>query len=214
MIFHRKVSAAADDPSKEVSSDEWNDLHSVDLNFASPGPGRVGTTENRWYGAGVANATPKTTGAPTANRLRALPLVPDRDCTLEGIACNVTTLLSGNIRLGVYEDNGNLYPGALLYGSGTVSSNSTGVKSFTGLSVDLKGGELYWAAYASSAAATIRALAVAGCWAILGTDSALGVAPGVGWDAAFTFAALPNPYPSGASVITAVPIPAVFIRAA
>lgn len=212
-VFHRFVSSKADGADATlVRPSSWNELHAVDLHFSSPGPGRIGTAANRWYGAGVANATPKTTGAPTAGRIRTLPFVADRDMLMEGIAVNVTTGLAGNARLGIYADDGNLYPGALLYGSADVATGTAGVKSFTGLNVQLRGGDLYWAAYHSSAAVTIRTLALAGCWALLGSDATLPVAPGVGWDVAQTYGALPDPYPAGAAQMVAIPIPAIFVR--
>ena len=178
---------------------------------APPWRKRKGATENRWYAAGMVNATVLTTGAPTANFLRALPLITGR-ATLDRIAINVTTGTAGLIRLGIYNDDGNLYPSSLVLDAGEVSTGTAGVKTLT-INQTLAPG-LYWLALVNNAASTIRALALGGCMAILGLDATLSTAPGVGWSAAFTYAALPASFPAGASVLTATPVPAVFVRIA
>ena len=173
---------------------------------------RKGATEDRWYVAGMVNATVLTTGAPTANFLRALPLITGR-ATLDRIAINVTAAAAGSARLGIYNDGGNLYPSSLVLDAGEVSTGTTGVKALTIINQTLAPG-LYWLVLVSNAASTIRALALGGCMAILGLDATLGTAPGVGWSATFTYAALPASFPAGASVLAATPVPAVFVRAA
>lgn len=171
---------------------------------------RYGTTApERWYTA-PNTGTALTTGAPTANTLRAIPLIVPDTMTFDAIAINVTTLLSGNARLGIYADNGNLYPGSLVLDAGTVSTTTTGVKSIT-INQTLNPG-LYWLVLVSSAAPTIRCFAVASMIPIMGFDNTLGTAPGLFYTVAFTYAALPGTYPASATVGTAVPIPAIFVR--
>lgn len=171
---------------------------------------RVGATANRWYAAGQVNAVAMTTDTPTANVLRAIPLVVAGDITLDCIGINVTSAVAGNARMGIYADVGNLYPGSLILAAGEVNTGSTGVKSLT-ISQALTPG-LYWVALVNNAAPTIRALSLTGCLALLGSDSTLATT-GVGWSVAYTYAALPDTFPGGASIITAVPIPAIFVRA-
>ena len=77
---------------------------------------------NNWYGAG---ASPKSTGAPTAGRLYAIP-VP-AGAVVTGIAVNVTATTGGSVRLGVYDDAGGK-PGARLYDSGIMAIAATGVQ--------------------------------------------------------------------------------------
>jgi hypothetical protein len=176
-----------------------------------------GTGLSRYQIAGMANATALTTGAPSANNLRALPFVaPARGGVIDQLAFNVTTLLAGNARIGLYKNtaDGNLYPGDLVSGtdSGSISTVTTGVKTFT-VNVPLDPGRVYWLAHVCDAAATLRCLAVGGMWAALGLDSGLGTAPGFGITRAFTYAALPNPFgTTSPSVIGAVPIPALAAR--
>lgn len=168
-----------------------------------------------WYVANLGGATALTTGAPTANVLRAMPFIaPARGGTLDRLAFNVTTLLAGNARLALYEatSDSNIYPSARRFVSAAnISTGSAGVKSET-ISVALTPGRLYWIALVTSAAPTLRCLAVGGVSPLLGLSSALGTAPNVGLSVAFSFAAPPDPFPSGAAFITAVPIPALACR--
>ena len=175
-----------------------------------------GSGLERWYYANCANATALTTGAPTANVLRALPFIaPERRARLDRIAVNVTTLLAGNLRVGLYRNTSpggqNLYPGALLADSGDISSGTAGVKSYT-ISQDLDPGEIYWLAHVGSVAATLRCLAVGGVGPLLGVSSALGTASSAGVSVAHTFGALPSTFTAGGAEITAVPIPALAMR--
>ena len=173
-------------------------------------PRRVGATEDRWYCAGIDNATVLTTGAPTANILRAMPLLIPLGRTLDRIAINVTTLTAGKARLGIYSDNGNCYPNSRVLDAGEVDTGSTGVKAVN-INQTLTPG-LYWLVMVNNAASTIRALSVGGVMPILGLASDLGTAPGVGWSVAFDYAALPATFTAAAAAITAVPIPAIFVR--
>ena len=140
-------------------------------------------------------------------------VAPRRGGVLDRIAVNVTTGVAGAMRLGLYlaSSESNLYPGALVLDAGTVDVTATGVKTIT-ISHALIGGATYWAVLVSNVAPTIRGLAIAGCSGALGISSALGTAPNTGMYAAFTYAALPNPYPSGATILVAAPIPAIPIR--
>ena len=176
-----------------------------------------GSTLNQWFSS-PNTGTALTTGAPTVNNLRAIPFVVSKVITIDQMAINVTTVGAGgtgNARIGIYEDNGNSYPGALIVDAGTNITTSTGVKTFTtGLPVTLDPG-LYWLVYVhnnTTTAPTIRSFAVASLIPVLGYASTLPTNQQFGWSVAFTFAALPATYPTGAVAITAIPIPAIFVR--
>lgn len=176
-----------------------------------------GTTLNAWYTSAI-NNTAMTTGAGTVNVLRAIPYIVSKTTTVDQMAINVTTVGAGgtgNARVGIYADNGNNYPGALVVDAGAAVTTSTGVKTFTtGLPVTLDPG-LYWLAYVhdnATTAPTMRALAVGSIPPVLGTGSTLPLTPSLGWSVAFTYAALPATFTAGGAVITAVPIWAVFVR--
>lgn len=60
------------------------------------------------------------------------PVVFEKNITITKIAVHITTAAaSSTFRLGVYQDNGSLYPGTLLSDSGDISSATTGLKSYT-----------------------------------------------------------------------------------
>ncbi len=167
------------------------------------------TAPERWYTAPT-TGTALTTGAPSANTIRAIPFVVEENITIDRIAVNVTTLLAGNVRLGIYNDNGNLFPGTRLLDAGASSTATTGVKAIT-INQTLTPG-LYWLVSVGSSAPTIRCFAVASMIPIMGYDNTLGTAPGLYYTNAFTYAALPATFPATATVGTAVPIPAIFVR--
>ncbi len=171
---------------------------------------------SRYQVAGLVNCTVLTTGAPSAGNLRALPFTaPAKGGIVDQLAFNVTTLLAGNARIGLYRNlsPGNLYPGDLVAGTdtGAIATGTAGVKTAS-VNVSLIPGELYWLAHLSDVAATLRCLALANMHPMHGLDSALGTAPGFGITRAFAFAALPTPFGAGGSVISAVPIPALAYR--
>jgi hypothetical protein len=172
-----------------------------------------GSTLNLWYTSPITSDA-QTTGAPTVNVLRATPFIVSKTTTVDQMGIFVQTAGANSTpRVGIYADNGNMYPGALIVDAGTQSAATTGTKTYTtGLPVTLDPG-LYWLVHVTNAtAATIRTFAVGSLIPVLGYPSALGAAPNFGWSVAFTFAALPSTFPAGGAGITAVPIPAVFVR--
>jgi len=170
-----------------------------------------GTTLNQWYTSPNAG-TALTTGALTANRLYAIPFILTKISTIDEIAMDVTNS-SGTVgEAGIYNDNGNEYPGALAVDAGSVSSGSNGVKTYTtNLPVTLDAG-LYWLVYDTNGAPTVRAFAVASLIPILGYASTLPTNAQFGWFVSQTAGALPGSYPAGGSTITGTPIPAIFAR--
>jgi len=217
-ITHRFVSAKADPADASlVGASKWNDDHNYDVDAAIIG-GRIGATPNRYYVAGMIGGTALTTLALTANTIWGIPFVPSRDCSLDTILLEVTTLGSGSsARVGIYSGDGNLHPNALLAesSSGAISTATAGVKVFSfSTPVVLKGGTTYWLAVTNNATApTVRAVPVAAGIGILGFSSTLGaVSPGFCWRATFTFAALPSTFPTASEAIIAAIFPALAAR--
>lgn len=154
-----------------------------------------------------------TTGAPSANILRAFPFVaPARGGVLDRIGYNITTTVAGNTRVGIYTatSESNLYPAALVVDSGSIVNAQT-VKTAT-INVALTPGSLYWVVMLGDAAPTVRAMGIANCSFLLGYDNTLGTAGNAGLSVAFNYAALPATFPAGAAMIQAVPIPCLFLR--
>jgi hypothetical protein len=186
---------------------------------------RKGATANRRYIAGmVLNSTlnPSTTG-PLVNTLYAIPIYVAQTTKFDTIEAEVTTLGTGsNLRLGIYRDDGNCYPGSLMFDSGNISAASIGAKSATisaGIQTFQPG--LYWLAYENSATVPqIRALpGLSTCMPVIGWDTPIGSATGgVAYRVAHTVGALPDPYTTTSSTImttsvVGAPIPALALRA-
>ncbi|MBT9169471.1 MAG: hypothetical protein DDT19_02831 [Syntrophomonadaceae bacterium] len=172
-----------------------------------------GATLNQWYTSPNTGAA-LGAGAPTANVLRAIPFIVSKTTTIDQMAISVTTAVAGLARIGIYADNGNNYPGALVVEATSVTQIDTGIAGVRiatgGLPVVLQPG-LYWLAIVGNAAPTIRTFTVASMLPVLGYASTLPTAASLGWFVTFTYAALPSTFPAGGSVITTGP-PAIFVR--
>jgi hypothetical protein len=184
-----------------------------------------GATADRTYIAGyngTHNALVATTTLPAINTLFALPFVVAKTTKFDTIRYNVTTTGTGSGRAGIYRDNGNCYPGALIFDTGAILSTTTGVKNTTitaSLQVFQPG--LYWLAWeCSTTAPQIMGLstlaAMLTLFEVSGTMTV--TTSGYGYSVAHTFGALPNPYTAAATLLTtspsaAVPTPAIGLRA-
>ena len=186
------------------------------------GPGGVGGHTGggglaRLYVPGARGATALTTGAPTANVLRAVPFVcPNRKGTIDQLSLRTTVGGAGSsARLGLYRtaSSANLYPGALI--AETAALGTTGIAHTVGaVSATFDPGEILWVAHVASATVpTIACIALAAADVqLFGFDSALGNAAAVGISVAHVFGALPATFTAGGAVITAAPIPAIGVR--
>lgn len=187
---------------------------------------RKGSTANRRYLAGIgpvnSSLLTSSTG-PTVNTLYGMPFVVSTTTKFDTIECEVTTGgASSNIRLGLYRDTGNVYPGALIFDSGNLDSSTTGAKSatITAALQTLQPG-LYWLTYENSATVPqIRALpGVNTCIGIIGYPTPFGTnGQGYVYTVTHTVGALPNPFSAGATIRAAAsavgsPVPAVGLRA-
>lgn len=171
---------------------------------------KVGTSlYEAWYSSSCTGAS-LTSSALVKNRLYALPFIVPVPVTLDRIAINVTTLYSGNARLGIY-DNDNCYPTNLILDAGIVSTSTTGVKSIT-INTTLSTG-LKWLVLVSSGTATIRCFAFGGIVPLLGFGPTLGITEQVGVYVTYSYSELPSVFPTNSPTpIIAVPIPAIFVR--
>lgn len=173
-----------------------------------------GGTLNRFYSSELVVNTASTTSTVVAGTMYAFPVIFAKTTTISTVQVNVTTLGSGSsVYAALYADNGNLYPSALVADFGSVSSATTGIKSFSSnLPVTVQAG-LYWLAFNCSATApVVSGWVVAQMFPILGTTSALTAALGVGWSVSQAAGAFPNPFTGSGTVIIAVPCPAIFFQ--
>jgi hypothetical protein len=112
---------------------------------------------------GDVNGTALTALALTASRQYFIPLVVPRNVKLTGLRISVTTAATGTASIGIYGNtvvNGDDAPGSLLATTPGLDTGTTGDKTGS-VGQTLLAGTLYWASMIASAAATVRALAVA-----------------------------------------------------
>lgn len=98
---------------------------------------------NRWYAAPV--GVPSSV-SPVLNNLCVVPVVFQRSVKIDNLGVTVLTAASGaTIRLGIYGDNGEGYPLALIIDGGTVDASTTGAKAVSFTAQTLPPGN-YWLA--------------------------------------------------------------------
>src|SRR3990167_3160400 len=98
-----------------------------------------------YYASFITGGAQTTQGLASANSLRAFPFYVPRLSRFDRIAMRVTTAGTGTtprVRLGLYKDNGNVYPSSLVFDAGEVDVSTTGVKEVT-INASLPEG-LYW----------------------------------------------------------------------
>lgn len=102
---------------------------------------------------------PRGTGAPALNVLSTVPFWVGRAQNFDRIGAEVTTAgaAGATLRLGIYADDGNGLPGALVVDAGTITSDSTGAKELT-ISQSLAAGWYHLAALVNTATATFRVI--------------------------------------------------------
>jgi hypothetical protein len=164
--------------------------------------------------AGLYYATPvvaRATATPTLNDLRAAPFLLAETTTFDRIAVDVNTGGSAGavIRLGIYADDGDGYPGALVLDAGTVDSTGTGLLTIT-ISQQLAAG-LYWLAGVSQVATSVVNIST-GSAIGLGAGTNLAQALWAGYSQTSVSGTLPNPFTT--TVTAGTQVVRVILRAA
>jgi len=111
------------------------------------------------------------------------------------IAIEVTALSAGSARLGIYADNGDTYPGALVLDAGEVDTGTTGAKAIA-ITEALDADTLYWLVILASATPTIYGQATISSLGLIGATG-LGTTQMAHWDVAQAYGALPANFPGG-----------------
>ena len=192
----------------------WNRLDSnAQIPLAS------GTTLNRYHGSAVTAGT-VTTITPTTGVLSAYPMVVNTSIVIDRIATGITGTAgvpsTNTCRMGIYRDNGNVYPGSLVTGSDVATfDQSIAVKTNTFASTIKLTKGLYWLAYTCGNLSTttspiFRAIPTSSIPPVLGFIDTLSSA-GTGYTIASfstgaTATALPGTFPSGATIIALAPV--------
>jgi hypothetical protein len=160
----------------------------------------AGSTNDRYHESALSVAATLTT-ALTINVIRVIQFEVKYPTTIDGLAAEITTGTTGNVRFCIYAPNATGYPGALIYDSGTITVTAPAVKNPT-ISLVLKPG-MYWKGYITDTANTFRAIGNATLYSGIGFPSTLGNNTcGVCYSTALAFGAFTDPFPAGASVIT------------
>lgn len=149
----------------------------------------------RWY-YGIPITGPISTSSITSNRLYAFPFFTPIESSWNAIGIYVSTGATGYARLGVYADNGNVYPGNLILDAGEVDTGTTGVKTLS-ITLTLSPG-LYWLALLLSAAPSLSGVSTSVCYGCIGAPN-----PGSqihsAYHVSYTYGSLPTQFPSGAT---------------
>lgn len=178
---------------------------------------RNSTATGRWYvAANIANAALSNL-AITANVLYANPIVIPKTSTINDIAVNVITgVAATGIKLGLYNDSGNLSPSSLLFDSGELSTATSGTFQTANISPakKLQPG-LYWLACISNGTPSIKFVPLTNQYPFFSFDnvSASNTAASALYKGlTYPAGALPDPYPTSPSFNVGAQIPAIFAR--
>lgn len=158
-----------------------------------------------------------TTGSTLTGKINYMPWVIDQQVAFKNLRVEVTTLLAGGqIRCGLYADDGTGLPGTLVAGSdnGVMTSDTVGVKTITFASpITIQPG-LYWVAFTNSAAIALRAFSASTLSSdVLGYSSTVGSGAGKTMrQSNFTFGAMPSTAPDVSSVETGANTPIVIFE--
>ena len=148
----------------------------------------------------------------SANRMYAIPFIISREITISEWAIEIATAASGKkIKLVLYANGSNLYPGTLIKELGEIDASSGGVKTITNSTAFTPG--VYWVVIWSDGTPTIRAVVQTYLLPILGY-SAVGSNgyPNTYYYKDYTYGSAPDPYPSGATLQNNQNIPAVWCK--
>lgn len=165
----------------------------------------------------ISGGAQTTQGIASANSLRAFPFYVAKATKFDRIALRVTTAATGSVpklRLGIYKDNGNIYPGSLLLDAGEIAVNTTGVKELV-IDVTLKEG-LYWLVLVGqdTTALAVAAIPNTDHYPILQYESDLSGTPLHAWAVVQSYGALPATYPTGSPSGWTLHIPLMALRKA
>jgi len=176
-----------------------------------------------WSSAVLANASITS----TVDTLIALPFIVQQTTKFDTMTFRVVTVgTAGSVaRMGLYRDTGNCYPGALIWDSGSIATDSgTGGKNATiTAAAQIFPPGLYWGAIQfGTAGPTVRTLTgQTHLIGVLGLDSGGGSANyGYGYSVTNTgTSALPDPYTAAGTILTtapaaaSAPVPIMSLRA-
>jgi hypothetical protein len=144
-------------------------------NLATIVPQVYGATQGRYQLGGYSNGVSATNSTVSSGVLYALPFMVTKTTTVTTMASDIETNVTGNAEMGIYADNGNGLPGALVLDAGNFSTNSLGTRTITGLTTVLTPGQ-YWVAIVYSATPGVKGYPNNGLIPTLGSGSTINAA--------------------------------------
>jgi len=132
----------------------------------------------------------------------------------------VTAAVNGVMRLGIYDDDGDLYPNNLIVSSAELDCSTIGYKS--GVIAETLTAGLYWLVVNTDGDSNIRIVGMdyngttpIGYFAILGRpDNSFFTPAYTHWRLAEAYGALPDPFSGGASMVNNEDLGSIFLRKA
>jgi hypothetical protein len=187
------------------------------------------SNSDTWYGPDHGGmTTAPTTQACVASTVRAFPFYVGTSYTIDSVKFEVSTGVSGNIALAIYEDSdGDLYPDNRVLDLGAYSVTSTAVKADTltaplGASTSngtftFTANKLYFIGVHSNTTATLRAVAQTAMPHLLGWNPAIGAnSQYTAWNrtsVTYTYPnSAPNPYGASGAFLANVACPLLVWR--
>jgi hypothetical protein len=149
------------------------------------------------YGAQVLTGPSRGAVNTVADRLYAIPIYIPQLTTVATIGARVSSGIAGNMRLGLYLDDGG-YPGDLAFDSGDLSTAAAADKTYAAAYVPTYIG-WHWLAIVTSAITSMLSHSNSIVPSLLGQDSNTDTVNHAYIYAAHAYAALPDPFPAGAT---------------
>lgn len=149
----------------------------------------------RYYSGQISGSL--VAGAVTANVLWVTPFYCPKAITVDRIGIGVTVAAVGNVRLGIYRDDGDVYPGALLLDAGLISTNVLGSREIA-IAQPLLENNLYHLVALFDATPTVQFYRIYVVFAPYGAADC-NSDPASNLQLAFAMAPLPDPFPAGAA---------------
>jgi len=148
-----------------------------------------------------------------ADTPRCVPFPSPNNKVVSSIAINITTAIAlGEVRIAIYTDSGNIYPGALLHDFGIFNAATTGFKELTGQSVALSANTLYWlCANFNGAIGTAVVTPNNGIPNMLGFNAS-GAASFSHYRGSFAYGAFPDPFTLTGGDLATGGAPLIFLK--
>lgn len=149
-----------------------NELSYSDIDDLKQSPTNYFVYDTNTYYTGAFNAAATTTRALAANQCFVFPLYVGRTILFDHVAVEVTSGVASNFIVGIYSDNGNMFPGSLIWSSSAFNGASADVlHQEIGDTIMLEKNKLYWEVWSASSNPTLRALAATSIWPFLGATT-------------------------------------------